>query len=653
MPLRTVLYVLSNQKAVTEILPLLVTRKAAVLDFYSRERACEKCRPSCISCFFFRCNRGMDKAKKSAIQKAKGAVQQAKKRKKDLKPGTGTNQAMKLSQGSIESTPTTSAQNSEVEDEDEEDFKDYCPGGYHPVRLGEAYKNGRYITTRKLGWGHFSTVWLARDTQENRHVALKVVRSATHYTETAVDEIKLCQKIATADPSHPGHAHVVSLLDQFEHQGPNGRHVCMVFEVLGENLLGLIKRYEHRGIPVAVVKQITRQILLGLDYLHRKCGIIHTDLKPENVLIAIDDVEEVARAAASETAEEMKVPEKLKRRPRYSRIITGSQPLPSPAAVMHRPFLEVPRLDLREGEGREGSTMAQERQRNVEVDEGVWPSASKEHTDVPPFYRQKTADGIADHVSSISLDSQKSDKLPTDKSTYGLQTVLAAAVAGNGNHVLKDSASIDLSRITVKIADLGNACWTHHHFTNDIQTRQYRAPEVILGAKWGASADCWSMACMAFELLTGDYLFDPKAGKTYEKDDDHIAQIEELIGLFPRHIALSGKFSNELFTKKGTLRKIEKLNLWSLKDVLHDKYKYSWNDAEALNNFLAPMLNINAQDRASTRQQLQDPWVYDSDYPREQLAHRSDEEASAIAGWSSELKDSTIKLKEMAKNGIR
>lgn len=58
----------------------------------------------------------------------------------------------------------------------------------------------------------------------------------------------------------------------------------------------------------------------------------------------------------------------------------------------------------------------------------------------------------------------------------------------------KESDGIDI--ISVKIADLGNACWVGHHFTNDIQTRQYRSPEVILGAKWGASTDVWSMACM-------------------------------------------------------------------------------------------------------------------------------------------------------------
>ena len=46
---------------------------------------------------------------------------------------------------------------------EEEDLEDYCKGGYHPVEPGQVYKNGRYTVVRKLGWGHFSTVWLARD----------------------------------------------------------------------------------------------------------------------------------------------------------------------------------------------------------------------------------------------------------------------------------------------------------------------------------------------------------------------------------------------------------------------------------------------------------------------------------------------------------
>lgn len=40
----------------------------------------------------------------------------------------------------------------------------------------------------------------------------------------------------------------------------------------------------------------------------------------------------------------------------------------------------------------------------------------------------------------------------------------------------------------------------------------------------------WSLACTVFELVTGDYLFAPKKGKNYTKNEDHLALISELIG---------------------------------------------------------------------------------------------------------------------------
>ena len=60
----------------------------------------------------------------------------------------------------------------------------------------------------------------------------------------------------------------------------------MLFEMLGENLLKVIERYDYKGIPIGIVKNIVRQVCMGLDFLHRHCSIIHTDLKPENILIA-------------------------------------------------------------------------------------------------------------------------------------------------------------------------------------------------------------------------------------------------------------------------------------------------------------------------------------------------------------------------------
>lgn len=118
---------------------------------------------------------------------------------------------------------------------------------------------------------------------QNSYSALKVVKSATRYVETARDEIKLLSQVAAANPSHPGRSHIVSFLDSFDHCSPEDTHVCMVFEPLGETLLALIQRNKKKGVSQALVKVIAKQVLLGLQYLHDECDLVHTDIKPENI----------------------------------------------------------------------------------------------------------------------------------------------------------------------------------------------------------------------------------------------------------------------------------------------------------------------------------------------------------------------------------
>jgi serine/threonine-protein kinase SRPK3 len=118
---------------------------------------------------------------------------------------------------------------------------------------------------------------------ENRYSALKVVKSATRYVETARDEIKLLSQVAAANPCHPGRPYIVSFLDSFDHRSPEDTHVCIVFEPLGETLLALIQRNKKKGVSQALVKVIAKQVLLGLQYLHDECDLVHTDIKPENI----------------------------------------------------------------------------------------------------------------------------------------------------------------------------------------------------------------------------------------------------------------------------------------------------------------------------------------------------------------------------------
>lgn len=192
----------------------------------------------------------------------------------------------------------------------------------------------------------------------------------------------------------------------------------------------------------------------------------------------------------------------------------------------------------------------------------------------------------------------------------------------------------------MKIADLGNACWVNHHFTNDIQTRQYRSPEVILGAKWGASTDVWSMAAMVFELITGDYLFDPQSGTKYGKDDDHIAQIIELLGPFPKSMCLSGKWSQEIFNRKGELRNIHRLRHWALADVLREKYHFKEEEGKRVADFLLPMLELVPEKRANAGGMAGHAWLTDTPgmkgvkLPGLDVGGRGE----GIDGWATEIR---------------
>ncbi|OAC98943.1 hypothetical protein MUCCIDRAFT_157358 [Mucor lusitanicus CBS 277.49] len=163
--------------------------------------------------------------------------------------------------------------------------------------------------------------------------------------------------------------------------------------------------------------------------------------------------------------------------------------------------------------------------------------------------------------------------------------------------------------IVVKIADLGNACWMDGEYTHVIQTRQYRSPEVIVGCKWTNEADMWSTACMIFELLTGEFLFDPRAGSKYNKDDDHLAQILELMRNVPKVLISGGEFSREFFDRTGKLKHIKKLRYRRLRDVLHDTFLVPPEDADAASVFLLPMLEMDMAKRAPASQMLKSPWL--------------------------------------------
>ena len=119
----------------------------------------------------------------------------------------------------------------------------------------------------------------------------------------------------------------------------------------------------------------------------------------------------------------------------------------------------------------------------------------------------------------------------------------------------------------------------------------------------------WSLGCITFELLTGDLLFDPRAGDDYDRDEDHLAMFQELLGKMPKKLALSGKHSKKFFTNRGDLKHIHQLKFWPIHEVLQGKYHFSERDAKEVERFMLPLLEFNPAKRATALDSLRSDWL--------------------------------------------
>jgi serine/threonine-protein kinase SRPK3 len=181
----------------------------------------------------------------------------------------------------------------------------------------------------------------------------------------------------------------------------------------------------------------------------------------------------------------------------------------------------------------------------------------------------------------------------------------------NDNYCCIDDKYID--NINIQLSDFGSSIKLSNINNKEIQTRYYRAPEVIIKYKYNEKIDIWSLGCLIFELLTGEILFDPKKTRELNRDRIHIKYIYEKIGKLPSQMINSCERNKVFFKRNGLLKGINNLKANSLQSILIKKFKniLSTHEIYLMSTFLYKLLTINPENRPSASECLLDPWIRD------------------------------------------
>lgn len=156
-----------------------------------------------------------------------------------------------------------------------ENVEKYRRGGFHPIHLGDAFKGGRYCVLHKLGYGGFSTVWLARDQHQGRLVSLKVLTAEASPQHKEIRFLRHLDEHVQADPRRGS---IMATLDDFTIDGPNGTHLCYVSQLGGPNFSAISdspgEMAGTRRLCAPLARKLAQQLAKAVSFMH-DVGIVH------------------------------------------------------------------------------------------------------------------------------------------------------------------------------------------------------------------------------------------------------------------------------------------------------------------------------------------------------------------------------------------
>ena len=499
--------------------------------------------------------------------------------------------------------------------------------------------------------------WLAYDIKYGNYVSIKIKNISLNEITNENLEIDFLKKIykhnfsqewikslkeyykndsyILSEINFEEHTNIIQMLNSFMYKEENSENVylCNVYEITGISLQNIFDKYKNKNkvIPLPYVTIIAKQILIGLDFIHRFGEIIHNNLNMDNILICLtkDQLETIQETGYLFNDEEknddeinfennlikgmdydsrqIKRQEKQMEKMEFSqndkninesetynnsntnfdinevdKILNGQYDINN---LISRPRIaSVPKYDLKNNKY------------NFDINNYINEIQSyiKEKNRIQSYlhYRKKISikknfiELIKNNKTKIEILKKLNKEKELDD--YILDSEIKIKITGFNQYIKINNKKINI---------------------NSNQKEKYLPPEIVLNSDYNESIDNWAVACIIFELATGEPLFNAENDANFTQKENHLLKFIEILGNIPDKL-IKRMINPKLYLdiiKKLTQQK--SINRISLLDLLKYKYHFKNEEAVKLNDFLLQMLNYLPENRPSASKMLSHPWL--------------------------------------------
>ncbi len=482
-----------------------------------------------------------------------------------------------------------------------------------------------YVLLKKIGHGNNATVWLTYKISNKTYVAMKIQDSQCY--KDGCREVFIIKKIGEYIKKNPDkNMYCISMLDFFIFaEKDDVKFVCSVYELYAGSIHMLTTRGKYKyGLPINVVKKISKQLLTCLSKLHSEpeLKIVHTDIKPENILFKGYTRDHKRVIELFEKSNFQKKYDLLVQKYNLPKSTDGQNSVVTSALTerIENEFMdeleplcmecvkEISKLEDIDNNDEEfepdddddenGDTYSENDDDGSELS-----NSDDEEYEIKVFNERNQS--IDDTLETLNYDEMHD--LDDINASFFEKVLNNREHSTDKQEVVDDAYVLDCQ---IAVTDFGNSYLFKDRTKNEIQDRRYRAPEVILNLNYGFGCDIWSAACVIFELLTGFTLFEPD-DEPINRDLQQLYLMEKYLGPIPLEMKKKSSRRKFLFDKQHQyhVKNVSPFEPYFLKDRLVEQFLFSENEAKEISDFLMCAFAYDPNQRATAEELLKHPWL--------------------------------------------